>query len=151
MNQRIRFFIFVLILILVVCIGCSATPTTAAPVKVDKLTVTFEPGKCIYDGPKLISQGEVIVTFKNTTRSIANLDIRKFTEGKIWQDLVDIFKEKNQGIGAPTWLSEVSFKPNLADNSIMTYNFEPGLYAIGCGEILTGSWAMWLGSQLEVR
>lgn len=138
-------------LLAIVSAGCATSTPTAEPVKVDKLTVSFETEKCIFDGPKVIQQGEVIVTFNNTTKSIVNLDIRKFAEGKTWQDLMTAYNASSKAFIAPNWLSEVSFKPNIKDTSIMTYNFAPGLYAIGCGEILPGTWATYLASQLEVK
>ncbi len=151
MNHRYLLGLCCLGLFLVVFSGCSSIQATVEPAKVDQLTVTFQPGKCIYEGPKTILQAEVTVTFNNTTKSIVNLDIRKFAEGKTWQDLLAVYDAGSKAFVAPDWLSSVSFKPNLQNTSIMVYKFEPGLYAIACGEILSGSWATHLASQLEVK
>jgi hypothetical protein len=131
---------------------------TAAPslgseevVEVDELTVTFERDHCIYDGPKVIRQGEVTIIFNNLTDATVDVVVSKLESGKTWQDVVDGLSEKNRGVAYPEWVSVVSHRPVIGDYRAKIFNLEPGLYAITCGEVLQGSWAVWLGSPLEVR
>jgi len=127
------------------------TPTPVPPVEVHELTVTFERDHCIYDGPKVIRQGEVTIIFNNLTDADAGVSVGKIENGKTWQDLVDHFSEKNIGVTHPEWVSLVSHRPVMSDYRAQIFDLEPGLYAISCGETLQGSWAIWLASPLEVR
>jgi hypothetical protein len=126
------------------------TPTPVPPVEVHELTVTFERDKCIYDGPKVIRQGEVTIIFNNLTDATADVVVGRFENGKTWQDLVDVLSETNRGV-RPEWVSRVSYRPVMNDYRAKIFNLEPGLYAITCSEILQGTWAVWLASPLEVR
>jgi len=127
------------------------TPTPVPPVEVEELTVTFERDHCIYDGPKVIRQGEVTIILNNLTDANVGLAVRKIENGKTWQDLVDHFSEKNRGVAFPKWAPVVSSGPVMSDYRAKIFNLEPGLYAICCAEELQGSWAFWLASPLEVR
>jgi hypothetical protein len=127
------------------------TPTPVPPVEVEELTVTFEPDHCIYDGPKVIRQGEVTIILNNLTDATVDFRVYRFENGKTWQDLVDHFSEKNVGVDVPEWVSLLSHGPVIGDNWAKIFNLEPGSYAISCDEILQGSWAIWLASPLEVR
>ena len=126
------------------------TPTPVPPVEVEELTVTFERDHCIYDGPKVIRQGEVTIIFNNITDATADVVVGRFENGKTWQDLVDVLSETNRGV-RPEWVSRVSYRPVMNDYRAKIFNLEPGLYAITCGEVLQGTWAVWLASPLEVR
>ncbi len=127
------------------------TPTPVSPVEVHELTVAFERDHCIYDGPKVIRQGEVTIILNNLTDATVDVVLGKLENGKTWQDLVDFFSEKNQGVGFPEWHSVVSHRPVISDYRAKIFNLEPGSYAITCAEVLQGSWAFWLASPLEVR
>ncbi len=125
--------------------------TPSSPVEVEELTVTFEPDHCIYDGPKVIRQGEVTIILNNLTDATVELHVWRLENGKTWQDLVDHFSEKNIGVDVPyEWVSLVSHRPVIGDNRAKIFNLEPGSYAISCDEMLQGSWAVWLGSPLNV-
>ena len=132
-------------------VGYDPVPTPVPPVEVEELTVTFERDHCIYDGPKVIRQGEVTIIFNNLTDADAGVSVGKIENGKTWQDLVDHFSEKNIGVAPPKWTTVVSHRPVIGDYRAQIFNLEPGLYAISCGETLQGSWAIWLASPLEVR
>jgi hypothetical protein len=127
------------------------TPTPVPPVEVHELTVTFERDHCIYDGPKVIRQGEVTIIFNNLTDATVDVVVSKLESGKTWQDVVDGLSEKNRGVAYPEWVSRVSYRPVMNDYRAKIFNLEPGLYAITCSEILQGTWAVWLASPLEVR
>ena len=113
--------------------------------------MTFERDNCIYSGPKVIRQGEVTIIFNNLTDATVDFAVHRFENGKTWQDLVDHFSEKNQGVTYPDWVSVVSHRPVMGDYRAKVFNLEPGSYAIGCVEVLQGSWTNWLASPLEVR
>ncbi len=127
------------------------TPTPVPPVEVEELTVTFERENCIYDGPKVIRQGEVTIILNNLTDAKVDFGVHRFENGKTWQDLVDVFSEKNQGVAYPEWASLVSHRPVMGNYRAKIFNLEPGSYALSCSEVLQGSWAIWLASPLEVR
>ena len=49
------------------------TPTSTGSEEVDELSVTFERDNCIYNGPKVIRQGEVTIIFNNLTDATVSL------------------------------------------------------------------------------
>ncbi len=145
-----------LTLILTLLAACAspaptATPTAVQPVEVEAIAVTFEPEHCIYDGPKVIGQGEVTVTLNNLTDHEVAVRFGKFEEGKSWQDLVSHFAEKNQGVLFPDWFPRLGHRPVIGDYETWKFTFEPGNYGMVCVETLQGAWATWLASPLEVR
>jgi len=151
MNHLLKTVCFSFLIVSFLCAGCASSVASPQAVKVDRLTVTFEPGKCSYAGPKVISQGKVTAALDNPTNANVSLNIKKFCTGKTWQDLVDVFKENNKAVVFPDWICDVSSSPNMDNYAESIYTLEPGSYAITCGEILTGSWATWLASPLTVE
>jgi hypothetical protein len=147
-------FNLVIILLLIAPLlisSCSARNESVDPVDVDEITVYFEPENCRYDGPTLITQGEVTIIFDNLTDADVGFRVYKLEDGKTWQDFVDHYREGKTGVSFPTWASIESHKPVISDPRLMIFNLEPGLYAMACGEMLQGTWANWLASPLEVK
>ncbi len=152
MKSKTKILITLLfILIAILLSACGGGEEVVDVVEVDELTVTFEPENCFYDGPEVIRQGELTVIFNNLTDSSVNLRIYKLDNGKTWQDFVHHYSEKNIGISFPSWASIQSHKPNIEDYRVMYFNLEPGLFAMTCGEMLEGTFAVWLASPLEVK
>jgi hypothetical protein len=151
MNRHLILAISVSLFVSILLFSCTASEGAEVVVDVKELTVSFDPGRCTYDGPKAIRPGEIAITLDNHTDSLVDLRLSKFQEGKTWQELADSFKDSNQSISYPKWITLVSFKPVLSDLRVKKYNLEPGLYLISCTETLGASWAIWLASPLEVK
>ena len=147
-NKTAILIALILVLLAILNTACAGSEEA---VNVDEITVTFEPENCLYDGPEVIRQGELTVIFNNLTDSNGTLRIYKLENGKNWQDFVDHYSEKNIGISFPSWATIQSHKPNIEDPRVMNFSLGPGLYAMQCGEWLEGTFAVWLGSSLEVK
>ncbi len=143
--------IILLLIVPVLLSSCSQTEETIAPVDVDALTVTFEPEKCIYEGPPVITRGEFTLTFDNTTEANVTLRIYRLEEGKTWDDFLDHYSEGKTSTSFPTWASIESHKPVISDTRLMIFDLEPGLYALDCAEMLQGTWANYSGAPLLVK
>jgi hypothetical protein len=133
---------------LVALAGCASTTQSRSVV------LTFDGQICHYEGPKVVTEGDVTITLVNNTKLDASLWMVRLDDGKTWQDMLDYIGPPGSHVEPPRWssagfiIAPVPDKPNAK-----VYSLKKGLIAIACctcGE-LSGPRGVWPGAALEVK
>ena len=114
------------------------------------LQLTFDGEQCTYEGPSVLSTGEVEITYHNRSAERVWADFSRLDEGRTIQDLLDYNAAPN--FGAPSWTTSVWSNFSLSANSSSTPKMaivEPGLHFLTCGT-WTPSYVIYSGSALTV-
>ncbi len=138
MKPRLFVFLFVVALLLVLgTIAAACGDDEEAGVTVE---VTFDGDTCQYKGPEAFGEGEVVIVLNNLTAStVAHIHVLKLDEGKTQQDLVEYVGDAIDK-PPPPWASLIlrsEFVEESPSKRTDKYLFEPGSYAIVCGEHIT--------------
>ena len=115
------------------------------------LQMTFDGQQCTYEGPSVLSAGEVEITYQNQTTERVWADFSRLDEGRTIQDLLD-YNADPSSFGQPLFYTSVWIERTLFANSSSTPKMaivEPGLYFLTCGT-WTPSYASYSGSALTV-
>jgi len=118
------------------------------------VVLTFDGETCHYEGPKVVTEGDLAVTLINNTDLDATWWIHRLDEGKTWQDMLDYIGLPGSDVHPPPWASGGIITAPVSDNpNARVYTLKRGLYAISyctCYE-LSGPRGVWPGALLEVR
>lgn len=151
MIEKRRFVCFCIIISLCVC-GCLPRQVDEEPIAVDYLSVQYQDGRCIYDGPSIIRNGEIKISFDNLTDKNLVFNVFLISEGYSYQDIEGQFSGDTKNLVKVDWVIQQSGKLDIHNPNIKTFEIDPGTYFFTCAEILeTGGWIDYLGSQLNVE
>ena len=115
------------------------------------LQMTFDGQQCTYEGPTVLSAGEVEITYHNQSAERVWADFTKLDEGRSIQDLLD-YNADPSSLGQPLFASSIWIERTLSANSSSTPKMaivEPGLYFLTCGT-WTPSYVIYSGSALTI-
>jgi hypothetical protein len=128
--------------------GCTSTPEPK------EIVLTFDGKTCQYDGPKVLTEGDVTIILNNKSEYELSLWAGRLDEGKTWQEMLDYIGPPGSHRELPEWASGSMIASKVPGNPNATvYTLPEGLYAIcccTCGEI-KGPRGVWPGAALEVR
>lgn len=119
------------------------------------IVLTFDGETCHYEGPEVVTEGDVTITLLNETDFEASLWMVKLDEGKTWQELLDYIGPPGTSVEPPAWSSGNFIASKLPDKPNATlYTLNEGLYGIcccTCNELSEQNRGVWPGALLEVR
>ena len=99
------------------------------------LQLTFDGEQCIYEGPSVLSEGEVEVVFHNESSEESFFDFGRLDEGRTTQELIDYFAE-DPSRDAPPWDVGVWVQGRTPANSSsipVMRTVAPGPHHLLCG------------------
>lgn len=115
------------------------------------LQLTFDGSKCTYEGPRVISVGEVEIMWENQSQGEMWASVLKLDEDKTIQDLLD-FASDLSNTDKPAWTQHVTpfwrSVPLGGTTEPKTVSVRPGLHALVCGTWTP--YAGYVGSALTV-
>ena len=147
-TRRAQASVFVLSVLLAFLAGC--TP----PMKPRNAVLTFDGETCNYDGPNVITQGQLTIVLNNKTDLDVDLWVAKLNEGRTWQDMLDYIGLPGSNVHRPPWSSSSISMTTVANNPDATVlTLSEGLYAICCCTCweTSGPQGVWPGASLEVK
>ena len=99
--------------------------------------LTFDGEQCIYEGPSVLSAGEVEVVYHNESSEAGFFWIGRLFEGRTSQDMIDSIADDPSAV-KPSWAVSVRAQPVLAANTSSTVmrTVAPGLHNLVCGPAL---------------
>ncbi len=143
MNPRIKVWTLCVLVVMVLSLGgCKSGELD------QDIILTFDGEECKYEGPSVATEGDRVMTLKNTTEHESYLVVVKLDEGKTWQDLIDFVGEPGS---VPGWLPGVSTVMTSTDPDnpeVREYSLQNGLYAIFCVDFED---RIWPAAPLEVK
>ena len=93
--------------------------------------VTFDGENCRYEGPEVVSEGDVTFVFNNLSdQAGAHLHINTFLEGTTWQDILDLAAE-GPIKSKPRGLREL-YTVSVAAGGVSVYALKPGSHTVFC-------------------
>ena len=114
------------------------------------LQLTFNDEQCTYDGPSVLSAGEVEIVYHNESSKGIWFDFTRLEEGRTTQELIDYVADPS-GVGPPSWVvgvfSVYRIPPNGDSVSAMR-TLVPGLHVLVCGTY--SPYQGYFGSELTV-
>ena len=145
-SSRVAALILVVGAVLSLLTGCTAS---------QDIVLTFDGETCRYEGPDVVTEGEVTITLVNETDFEASLWMVKLDEGRTWQELLDYIGPPGTSVEPPPWSSGNFLASKLPDNPDATvYKLNEGLYGIcccTCNELFKENKGVWPGAAFEVR
>ena len=114
------------------------------------LQLTFDGEQCTYQGPSVLSAGQVEVVFHNESAEDIWFDSVRLDEGRTIQEIIDYTADRSS-FGRPSWTVYIWSQDRISasSSSIPTMRtVAPGLHALMCGTE-TPSYA-YFGSGLTV-
>ena len=115
------------------------------------LQMTFDGEQCTYEGPTVLSAGEIEITYHNQSAERGWAWFGRLDEGRTIQDLLD-YNADPSSFGQPLFATSVWIERTLSANSSSTPKtaiVEPGLYFLTCGT-WTPSYVIYTGTALTV-
>jgi hypothetical protein len=140
--------IFTLGCIVLLLTSCSSSNNTP------NIVLTFDGNTCQYDGPIVVTEGDVNIILKNKTNYQLSLWATRLDEGKTWQDVVDYIGTPGTSHELPAWSNGTMIARSVPNNpQATTYTLNEGLYAICCCTCYEypGPKGVWPGAALEVQ
>jgi hypothetical protein len=134
--------------VLIFITGCSST------IKPQEIVLTFDGKTCHYDGPNVITEGEVTIILNNETEYVASLWAARLDEGRTWQEMLDYIGPPGTSVELPSWSDGNMIAAKVPDNPNATvYTLREGLYAICCCTCweFQGPRGVWPGASLDVK
>jgi hypothetical protein len=117
---------------------------------VGTLQVTFDGQTCAVQGPDSVSAGKVVVQFNNNSLESTSVGFFRLTDGKTFQDVMDLIGEGGSEVKVPAWIKG-PVNPDVAPGGFWEDDFPVvagGTYAVVCLQtILNHAWA---GAGLSV-
>ncbi len=143
MNPRIKVWTLCVLVVMMLSLGgCKSG-------EIDQdIILTFDGEVCKYDGPSVASEGDRVMTLKNTTEHDSYMKVLKLDEGTTWQDMIDFVGEPGS---APGWLPGVSSVMTTAvpgNPDAWEHSLHEGLYGIFCVDFED---RIWPAAPLEVK
>jgi hypothetical protein len=122
-------------LIMFLFIGCSATDSTTTPIQptatiilVPQIEVIFDGNECTLSGQTELPLGYHSIVFYDQSELDLNLHVNRITDGKTYQDLIDVQWEPDGYWKKPAWvITEIQPRSavNRPDGGVVhTYKFE---------------------------
>ena len=110
--------------------------------------VTFDGASCSYEGPEVVSEGDLIFVFKNLSdKPAAHLHVNALVDGTTWQDILEL-AAKGPITAPPGGLRELYGGFVEGDPDAEEYTLEPGSHGIFC--VIHGVNG-WPAAELEVK
>jgi hypothetical protein len=172
LQQNLKPLVLILFTTLIVSAAGCAAPTAAVPTaptstvsvptstdtaipttELREVVLTFDGETCHYEGPAVITEGDVTITLNNKSVYKASLWIRRLDDGKTWQDMLEYIGLPGSNVHPPSWSSGSFFIAPMPDNpDAWVYTFKEGLYALCCCTCFepSGPRGVWPGTSLEV-
>ncbi len=128
--------------------ACGSTEVADSDSRVVQLT--FDGEQCIYEGPSVLSAGEVEVVYHNESSEESFFDFGRLDEGRTTQELIDYFAE-DPSRAAPSWDVGVWFQGRILANSSngpVMRTVAPGPHHLLCGP--TTPQHVYFGGELTV-
>ncbi len=97
------------------------------------LQLTFDGEQCTYEGPSVLSAGEVEIVYHNESSETIWFDFVRLDEGRTIQDTIDYIVD---GVGPPSWTVGVWSQGRISANASsipVPRTVEPGLHTLVCG------------------
>ena len=92
--------------------------------------VTFDGVNCRYEGPKVVSEGDVTFIFNNISdQARAHLHVMALAEGTTWQEILDLADE-GPIVSPPSELRELY--PVSVEEDAIVYALKPGSHGVFC-------------------
>lgn len=140
MKRRLFLFLFIAALLLVLAMIAAAcrddgeaeteTPTPAPAA--GEFTVTFDGENCRYEGPEVVSEGDVGFVFNNLSdQPKAHLHVVALTEGITWQDILELHREPIPFI-KPREVIELPVSFPAGEFDVQEYALKPGSHGVLC-------------------
>ena len=99
------------------------------------IQLTFDGEQCIYEGPSVLSEGEVEVVFNNESSEETVFWFGRLDEGRTTQDVIDYVAD-DPSADPPSWTVPV-YEAGLAPGRPLPLRAEapvaPGLHNLVCG------------------
>lgn len=157
LSRQMMWAIFILFL-LVGCGAPAATPTSEIlPETTVKFEIMFDGNDCIVTGPAEVPAGEYTFIFIDQSDRNAELWVANISDGKTFQDLVDM--QPGPGIDYPK-PEFVHYDPRISRETeelegrrvdTCIYNLDVvGEHAIYCGSVQPNA-GLWFGAPLIVK
>ena len=128
-------------------------PSCSTASKPNEAVLTFDGQTCTYEGPEVISAGDMTITLNNKSEYEADIWIVKLDEGRTWQEMLDFIGVPGSNVHPPDWSDATIIKGDVPGNpDAKKFQLNKGLYVINCctcNEIL-GPKGVWPGVPLEV-
>ncbi len=96
--------------------------------------LTFDGEQCIYEGPSVLSEGEVEVVFRNESSEEGIFWFGRLDEGRTTQEMIDLIAD-DPSADPPSWTVDVymaGFAPRPLPLRAKA-TVEPGLHNLACG------------------
>lgn len=143
MNSRLKIWALCILVVMMLSLGgCKSGEMD------QDIILTYDGEVCKYDGPSVATEGERVMTLKNTTEHDSNLIVVKLDEGNTWQDMIDFIGEPGSYVELLPGISTVMTSTVPGNPEAKEYSLQEGLYAIFC---LDNEGGVWPGSPLEVK
>ena len=100
--------------------------------------LTFDGEQCIYEGPSVLSAGEVEVVYQNESSEASFFWFGRLFEGRTTQEMIDYIAD-DPSRDAPVWTVDVWAQNWIAANSSsipVMRTVAPGLHHLWCGPAL---------------
>ena len=107
----------------------AATTTTGAVI-----TTTFDGEACNYEGPSVLSPGDIEITVHNLTEETTWFTFARLKTDKTIQNLIDYIKDTPTA-PKPDWVQRAWFNDSVSAGGTATaiVVLEPGFYSMVCG------------------
>ncbi len=115
-------------MITLLLVGCGASATTPTPSP--PIEVFFYGNECTVSGPTEIPKGDHPIVLNDQSDMNVILLVGKLTDGKTFQDLLDLQSEPGESFPKPSWVVYAQ-KYSSPDSEYWIYELdEPGEYAL---------------------
>ena len=141
LSRRLRVGVCSLLLGLLL-VGCAQTEVPQNP------EISFDGESCDYQGPELVSEGELAFVFSNLSDTpSAHLHVNLLIDGATWQDMLDLAAE-GPIKSPPRGIREMYAVSVSREDDLEVYALKPGTYAVFC--VIHGVNA-WPATAIEVE
>ncbi len=122
----------VMILVAIAC-GDSSEGTTT-PRAGAAITTTFDGEACNYEGPSVLSPGDIEITVHNLTEETTWFTFARLKTDKTIENLIDYIKD-TPSAPKPDWVQRAWYDESVSAGSTATaiVVLEPGFYGMVCG------------------
>ena len=114
------------------------------------LQLTFDGEQCTYEGPSVLSAGEIEIVFHNESSEVISFTFVRLDEGRTTQEMIDYIAD-DPTAGPPSWTVDVWLQARIDANSSsipVMRTVAPGLHNLVCGAESTGP--VYFGGELTV-
>ena len=97
------------------------------------LQLTFDGEQCTYEGPSVLSAGEIEIVYHNESSEVISFNFERLDEGRTTQEMIDFIEPG--GAALPPWAVDVWVQMRISAHasSIPTpRTLQPGLHTLVC-------------------